>query len=272
MSGEDWRAAYDRRDWAEVDNWWRGLALDGDMPLTSAERVELEELRRRLLADVPKVEVVNGMEKTERHVTLVEATVEWKGAAEILEKGELEAVLDGEPPTALDAWQAERARIAAILDDLRGAAETTKGDAALSRAAHIADVDEAFGQIDRGVKFALDEIDRRGRKKQERAWLREILAEVLLPAFRAGVHARAAVGKAIEADAVRGAKTIRAASLGGTMKKGAQAAQLKALIDCMKGAQMRNKSVAAAALYAFQQGHGASKAANERAWYRNSPE
>ena len=76
-----WRLAYDSRNWDEVENWWR--ACDN--------RHDLQVLLDQLRWDVPQLSLENGMEKDARHVFPEEAPEEWRGGAEILFLGELEA-------------------------------------------------------------------------------------------------------------------------------------------------------------------------------------
>lgn len=91
----DWRAAYRDWDWDAVDNWWR----------RSSDRVQLQALFKRLRADLPQTAIENGTEVDWEYQLPDNVSKEWHGAAMIMYSGELEAKIEGDPPTDLQQWQ-----------------------------------------------------------------------------------------------------------------------------------------------------------------------
>jgi hypothetical protein len=83
-----WGLAYDARDWDQVEKWWR----------TCEDPQELQVLLNQLRRDVPRLLLENGIEEDVRHVLPDEAPEEWRGGANILFLGELEAKALAIPP------------------------------------------------------------------------------------------------------------------------------------------------------------------------------
>ena len=204
-----WRLAYDSRNWDEVENWWR--ACDN--------RHDLQVLLDQLRWDVPQLSLENGMEKDARHVFPEEAPEEWRGGAEILFLGELEAKAFGDPADEVSQWEDLSANTAAIMQGFLNAQEVTEGYRALSRSAHAETALELLETIEREAAAMCAEIDPDGTNASERSWLMGVIAQAAVAAFTAGVHARAAAGKEIEHHAVRGNKVLK-----GTQSAGAATA------------------------------------------------
>lgn len=204
-----WTDLYERREWDDLENWWRH---SDDVDALSA-------LLARLDADVPKVTARNGMEVEVRHVRPNEAPPDWKRAAQILELGELKAKVEGDPPSNAEIWRHDRDMISAQLRSLVVAGEVTMGDKMLSRANHAATSLALLDSTDFCVQAMANEIDPVGEKPEDRDWLIEFAQEILYLGFHAGLHARAAIGKSMETDAVRGEKVLMAAVEGGNQRR-----------------------------------------------------
>ena len=106
---DDWQPLLESRSWNALENWWQEWVAaypDATAPL-KALLAALEEI-------VPKITVENGMERLERHIKCSDPEDVWqgrehiKGAAKILELGELEAAAEMEPPTAKQIWSEQR--------------------------------------------------------------------------------------------------------------------------------------------------------------------
>ncbi|WP_149140709.1 hypothetical protein [Gemmobacter caeruleus] len=91
----NWQNLYAQRDWDVLDEWWRHYA----------DRTDARKLLERLQADVPRCTRQNGMETKQEFVRPDEAPEQWKGAAEILYLGELEALVEGEPRPEPEMWR-----------------------------------------------------------------------------------------------------------------------------------------------------------------------
>lgn len=204
----DWQRLYEKRDWAGLEVWFHH----------TEERDQLLAFRDALTRDLPKVERENGLERRIEPISAKAAPPGWKEAARILHGGELDAAIAGTPPTALALWEQERSRVTEILERLAGEPEVTKGDASMSRRAHIATVMEHLKEFDFALSFMRGELLRVGETDDDIRWLNEMVAEIALPIFRAGIHAHAADGKAMEADAVRGKKVLKSAKEGGAKR------------------------------------------------------
>jgi hypothetical protein len=183
----DWQRLYEKRDWAALEVWFHH----------TEERDQLIAFRDALVRDLPKVGRENGTERRIEPVLAKEAPAEWKGAASILHDGELDAAIDGTPPTAVVLWDQERLRVTDVLERLAGEPEVTSGDATMSRSAHIATALEHLKEFDFAVGFMRSELLRVGDADDDMRWLNEMVAEIALPIFRAGIHAHAADGKAM---------------------------------------------------------------------------
>ncbi|MFG1383724.1 hypothetical protein [Xanthobacter versatilis] len=99
-----WKTLVDQRQWNKIEDLWPALSSADQRALLAA-----------LLEGVPKITVTDGMEQLERHVLPKEAPSEWKGAAQILALGELEAEIEGDPPMASTSWPSLRGDAEAYL-------------------------------------------------------------------------------------------------------------------------------------------------------------
>lgn len=258
----EWRRLYAARDWAALEDWfWRTQDTEGRAQL-------LASLKR----DVPTRRQVNGTEAQEAYVTEVEAPKEWKGAARILELGELEAMVEQEaglePVGYATAWrdgvETIRERLAALLD----AEEVTEGDPSLSRRALAEFGLRALNQIDIVVALMADEIDPDRVDPDSREWLEQALLEAAFWAYRVGLADRGAAAKTIEVDAVRGRNTIGGASLGGQMRSAATKDATTSIIKEMQRLVGDRHSVKRAAELVHQRGLGTSPEANRQLYKR----
>lgn len=254
----DWIELYKRRDWTGLEDWWRHCE----------EKTAVSAYLAQLEADVPKITARNGMETEVRHVTTKEAPPEWKEAAKTLELGELRASVEGYPEPIPEIWQRERSLITAYMQSLVAAGEVTEGDKALSRASHATKALELLDSTNFCVEVMAEQLDPDGEEPDDREWLIAFAHEILYLGFHAGLHARAALGKEVEKDAVRGEATRLAASKGGKQRSAEtaaiQAERLKKIRDLVDAGH----SVARASELASAQGLGISKDANKRLFYR----
>ena len=250
----DWQSLYARRDWDALDDWWR-YESHGD---------EARKLFERLQADVPRCKRENGMEAIQDFMRPDEAPEQWKGAAEILYLGELEAMVEGEPKPEPEIWRERRRKIEATLQSASEADEVTEGDPSLSRAAHAKEALDALESVDWCCSAMIQQVAAKDRK-----WLQAFAEEITALAFHAGVETRAALGKAVEADAVRGKKVITAASQGGRMRVQSMSPRTKEIIAFMKTKVGRGTTVRSAASLAEKAGLGASIDANLKLWNRH---
>ena len=254
----DWQRLYKKRDWAALEVWFHH----------TEERDQLIAFRDALTRDIPKVERENGIERRSEPVSAEAAPDEWKGAATILHDGELDAAIEGTPPTALALWEQERLRVTEILDRLAGEPEVTKGDAAMSRRAHIATVMEHLREFDFALSFMRGELLRVGETDDDIRWLNEMVAEIALPIFRAGIHAHAADGKAMEADAVRGKKVYKGAQGSTAVRRQKSAKEREARNAMMDELIANGQSAANAARILSKRGLGMTEDAIRRDYYR----
>lgn len=250
----DWRVHYKTRDWPKIEDWF----------YYSEDLKEIATLREWLRRDVPRIARRNGVEETEEYVLPSEAPEEWRGAAEILHLGELDAILDEEPPSALQEWESARAIVDAELGRLIEADEVTEGDPTLSRRGHAEQAMEILDDIDQLSSWMRGELD-----PEDRSWLDELIAEVAHLAFSAGSHARSALGKDQEDFAVRGKKIREYASKGGKAASQARSSEISSRLRRMKASIDRGFSVSAAAQHTEKDGLG-SKEANEKLWRRHN--
>ncbi|TXI03632.1 MAG: hypothetical protein E6Q73_04360 [Pseudorhodobacter sp.] len=259
MSG--WKSAYDRRDWDEVENWWR--ACDDTVALQAL----LEQLRR----DVPRERLENGMEEDERHVLPEGAPEAWRGGATILFLGELEAKALGDPVEETEQWAELSEKTAIMMQGFLKAQEVTQGHRALSRSAHAEAALEFLETIERETAAMCEEMDPEGTNPDDRSWLKAVIAQAAVAAFTVGVHARAAVGKEIEQHALRGRKNLTSAQAGGKARSAAAKQQIKAVISEMCELIDKGHSKSAAAMIASNKGIGTSKEANRKTYQRHGP-
>lgn len=252
-----WREMYDSRDWDALENW----------QMHYADRTALIELRDCLLRDVPKIVKKNGMEEVVELVSTKEAPEEWKGGARILEMGELQARIDVHPPSAQDIWREEQRRVEAQLSALRAQPEPTVGDTSLSRREHVDIALALLEQIDSETNAYLSGELAEGTDPKEVDGLAEIIAQMVYPAYLAGFHARAAIGKDGESHAVRGLVVQRGASHGGRLRQGAQKPDIERRLAFMADRIAKGDLVKTAASLASER-VGGTVAGNQKLWQR----
>ena len=177
--------------WDEV-NW---IWLD---PTEQAEFLDM--VRKKAL----KIRAENGIERNWRYALPheVESDRAQIALAKILELGELEASVEGEPPIASQAWHDLLKQVEPLLQIAMTEPEVTEGTPELSRRAHANAASEYLAEVARIPAFLAPSMD----TEDEMRWLVEVVAEVATAAFMAGYHTRTAWGKAFELDAVKGEK------------------------------------------------------------------
>lgn len=258
---QSWQEMYAARDWVALQNWW--------------PHCEDQHARRaffkRLVADVPKVLKANGLEELQQHARTKDAPDAWKGAALILELGELEASLTGPVPDPIEELSRERRRVTQELEALMQIDEPTEGSPELSQAGHIHQVFEQFRELDKIVAIATSEIDEDRLRPNDRRWVKMLIAEAFLCGFHTGAHARAALMKDFEKAAVSGARTLAGGQSGGRKKREVYKDRNGAIIARMERSIARGYSIAAAADGAFKAGLGTSAEANRKLYYRSRP-
>lgn len=253
----EWKALFDRRRWDEIEGLWPGLSPSEQRALFAA-----------LLEGVPKITVIDGMEKMERHARPKEAPSEWKGAAKILALGELQAEIEGDPAIASTSWASLREEAETYLRETiadcvaKPKAGHARGE--LSQEQHCRDSLELLAAIDRTTKLMYAELD----APADREWLGEIIAEIAEYAFVAGRHMQEAWGKPFEGHAVRGIKTLKSALEGGEKRKGKLAPDTPKIAAYMQQQIDAGKSQSEAAYHAKAKGLGTSQAANLRLYQR----
>lgn len=262
----DWKADYAARNWASIETWWRHCD-DTD---------ELRELLAWLERDVPKITITDRMEEQQEFIHPKDATEEWRGAAEILQLGELKATVEGDPPSELEQWSETASRTTEVMrgfladtaDQKRTGNSKTRGNP-LSRSAHAKEALYFLSLIDRDRKLMCAEIDPDGDTPEDRDWLSAVIAQAALAAFNAGVHAQIAIGKDIEKYALTGKLVQQGAASGGHMRSSA----VKHEKDRMRAEMERlisvGYSIRMASQLAKENGHGTSAAANRKAFYRD---
>lgn len=253
----EWRFLFDQRRWDEVEGLWPNLSPPDQRALFAA-----------LLEGVPKITVIDGMEKAERHARPNEAPSEWKGAAKILALGELEAAVEGDPLIASRSWAALRMEAetylrATIADsDKRPGAKHDPIE--LSQEQHCRNAVELLASIGRTTTLMCAEM----KNDADREWLGEVISEIAASAFVAGRHMQEAWGKPFEGHAVRGLKTLNSAVKGGERRKGKHAPDTPKIIDYMQKLIDAGHSQSRAAGLAKQKGLGSSESANLKLYQR----
>jgi hypothetical protein len=185
--------------WDDVENWWNENYFSEDRNPTA-----LKALLDRLEAIVPKIDVKNGMERLQRHLRVSDESEVWqghehlRGAAAILDAGELAAAIEGTPPTASKAWAAHRTMVEQKLALFLAREESTKGAEELSRQVHAQEALDSLRTIDRLERWMWSELD----DEVDKAWLSEVIAQAAFLAFDAGRRTQAAWGKEFERYAV----------------------------------------------------------------------
>lgn len=191
----EWDSFVAQNCWDDVENWWNDNYFSEDRN-TSALRALLDKLE----AIVPKIAVENGVERLQRHLRVSDEPDVWrghehlKGAAAILEAGELAAAVEGTPPTACNAWAEYLAMIEMKLARFLAAEAPTKGVKELSRRAHAQEAITSLQAIDTLERWMCSELE----DKAEQDWLSEIIAQTAFLAFDAGRRTQVAWGKEFE--------------------------------------------------------------------------
>ena len=255
----DWRAYYMARNWDALDTWWRHCD----------ELTQLRAFRDQLRTDLPGKMLFNGMEQRLVDIHPRDAAPDWKGAAEILFLGELEAKIEGEPPTEMEIWYDLRAEVSAVMQAMLGEdKEPTQGDAALSRSAHAKTCLAYFDQLDLETAGMLGELDPQNSNPEDQEWLRAVIAQAALAAFRAGAHAQAANGKVFEAHAVRGKKVHDGAKMSGAGTRSLTAKRAFAVLRSMNQLIAQGHTIRRAAYLTAEKGTGSSGDANSKIYDR----
>jgi hypothetical protein len=251
----DWYADYEARNWDSVENWWR----------RSDDVAQLSALLTRLKHDVPKRTLHNGVDKYEEPFPSKDAPEEWRRAAAILELGELEAKVIGEPLSDPEIWAAQYESLTAELTALVDLPEVTEGDPVLSRRAHAERALEALRLVNKTIEFRIGLYE-----PDEQDALREFAADVAINALRAGYFSYAAESKSIQAHAVRGKKTVAGASVGGRERARETELKTEEILKRMRElTEGNNLSVSRAAEIAYKNGLGTSANANRQLWKRS---
>jgi len=197
--GWGWEPFIEAHQWDDVTDWWMRSYFDNP-----DEPAPLRALLAALLELVPKVQEENRMELRERHLTARDDPKHWrgqehlKGAAAILDLGELQAAIERYPPEASEAWRKNRKIIEAFLDEFLEGQEVTEGAKDLSRKAHAREARDLLRYTDDVTATLSCEMD----SEEDRDWLQEGFAEIANLAFEAGRRTQAAWGKDFEKFAV----------------------------------------------------------------------
>lgn len=250
-----WQRDYQARNWTAVENWWR----------RTDNLAELKALLAQLQRDVPRRTLTNG---TDIHIEFYgpkNAPEEWKGAALILEFGELEAKINGDPASDIELWAEQQTSLREELHQLASSPEVTTGDSLLSCRAHAERALEALERINDVVGFRIGAYE-----PDEQEPLREFVALVAIYAMRAGYFAYAAESKVIQAHSARGQVLARAASKGGEIRALEVAPRRERILSKMVELKEtgRVSSIQRVADLAFKQGYGTSGNANRQLWKR----
>lgn len=254
-------------NWDSVDNWWRECVLNHP-----DDTVPLRALLTRLREIVPKIIVQNGMEETERYIRQNDDASHWegreklKGAADILELGELEAAAEGHPPEASEIWHDYTTKIKDELRRYVAEPEVTDGEQALSRKAHAQDALEYIEGLDHLIVAMRSEL----MDEEDRRWFEEAIYEVAYLAFDAGRHTQAAWTKAFERFVPTGRKVQlgqrRAAEV---RKRQTQPETISTLAEMDRLITKPGCSVSRAAELAYKNGFGSSHDANRKLYQRH---
>ncbi|MBV7396846.1 hypothetical protein [Mameliella sediminis] len=261
-----WEPLIETAFWDDVDEWWRDhlrLAPDDKAPLLA--------LLRRLEEIVPTVRVENGEEANVRLIRQSDSAGHWKhrehlrGAAIILELGELAAAAEGPPPIASVGWAEHREEVEACLGDLIVWPEVTAGVDELSRRAHVDAALELLESLDFTTSLVTEQMD----TEEDRTWLSEIIAEVAFASFTAGRHVQAAWGKELEQFVPTGRKVRQAQTRGGDARRGQTKEQSQAVLKEIQRLVSEGHPAKRAAELAAQKGIGTSASANRQLHYRD---
>lgn len=279
----------------------RAIAKFDMFRLHQANEDELAVIRERMLKDLPRVTLENGIERREEILRPPaskdpdgpEFREKWDNAdefqrylAQVLP--EIDHRIDGDPPGASADWVDTARRARDFLAPLTGAPEVTKGAAGMSRRSYAVEALRLLEEIDRlsammartpaddgedpdAAGYPYGDADDGKELEHEQRWLLECFAEIAVRAFNAGVLARAAAEKAIEADALRGAKVHGGAKMSAENRLGHTGAATKPTIDFMAKAISEGATISAAARMAVRNGLGRTAEANRKLWTRHRP-
>jgi hypothetical protein len=250
-----WRGEYQARNWTAVENWWR----------RTDDLDELKALFAQLQRDVPRRTLTNGMDVHVEFQKSKDAPEEWRGASLILEFGELEAKINGDPSSDIELWAEQQTSLSKELQQLVSAPEVTKGDGVLSRRAQAERALEALQRVNEivGLRIGVYTPD-------EQEPLREFVAQVAINAMRAGYFAYAAESKVIQADAVRGKKVVKSASNGGENRsRELSSERQRRLRRIGELIEYESLTISAASAKAAKEGIGKSRGANIKLWNRH---
>jgi len=261
-----WEDLVAQDSWDDVEIWWRDNYFSEDRNPTAlrALLVTLEHI-------VPKVTVENGTERMERHIRTADSPHRWngyenfRGAAEILELGELAAAVEGDPPKARDAWNEHRAMIEQHMASYLEADEPTAGEEAFSRRTHAKNAIEDLTAIDVLEKWMSSQLG----DTLDREWLSEIIAEVTGLAFGAGRHTQAAWAKEFEPFVPTGRKVKEAQREGAAVRKGQTEPTSSDVREAMSDLIDKGHSISRAAAITAEKGLGTSAEANRKLFQRS---
>jgi hypothetical protein len=305
-----WRRLLSERRWVDLHNW----SSDPDH-WTDAYRPSLTALVAALEATIPVIEVSNGVETVVRRLTRRDSDDLWKRhlpdpetrahakeAAELLENGELQAIVSGPPPDGIELWADYREKIESILQGYLDQDGPTTGEASMSRRTHAQDALDLLADIDVREGWALSHFgpsddtgetgadlaetaQDRGAEDQkgdpeavpeeadtdgsiDRQIIRELVAEVALRAFDAGRHTQAAWGKEFEPFALTGRKVKDAQREGARIRRGQTEEKTREILQEMERL-VHTLGVSAAAEHLARKGIGTSAEANRKLYYRH---
>ena len=182
----------------------------------SVPESERHELLERVRQAVPRVTIQNGMEATSRFALPQElpAKSSIRAAAEILELGELEALVDGEPPRGAEVWNDALRQAQSYLDRAEAEGEITSGSSELSRFEHIRSAREALSELNLAMRLNEENFT----SSTDKAWAADAFSEVAYIAYMAGRRVQVAWGKPIERDAYLLQQDRASRSQGGSSK------------------------------------------------------
>lgn len=153
---------------------------------------DCSDLLAMLRKAVPMIKVQNSKEWTTRHKLPNEVEgADLKHAAQTLDEGELESMVDGDPPSPLEEWTDAEAQARRYLQKALDEPEPTTGDEELSRKTHARKALEALNEIASKMKTTV----KQAANPEEAASIEEAMALVAHFALSAGLHAQTAAGK-----------------------------------------------------------------------------
>ena len=262
-------------DGDETPWWWHQELIDGEdcgrviewIDLPQAEQARLLEALRDT---VPQREVVDGIES--QCVPLFPdeiAEPHLREAALILALGELEAAVQGEPPSEADEWTELRPLIDEALRKVLDAEDVLKTPPLNSQLDHARHARERLRALDFLENFYAGQMP----DPEDAAWIREVIREVSFNAFHLGRRFQVVTFKPFEPDAVSGAKSRKGSSIGGEMRKGWRAPKTQEVLRYMKQYLVERKTegkrenISAAARAARRAGLGTSEQANRKLYH-----